>query len=104
MIRVIFNQKGGVGKSTIPCNLAAAAAQSGRSAVVIDLDPHANSTSYLGHDGNDGLVGMTEFFDSLFSREYSGLPADDFVRASAFPGLFVVLLGPAAINIFNTLL
>ena len=90
MIRVIFNQKGGVGKSTITCNLAAAAAQAGRRALVIDLDPQANSTSYLGHDGDDSLVGMTEFFDSVFNREYRDVPADDFVRASAFPGLYLV--------------
>ena len=90
MIRAIFNQKGGVGKSTIACNLAAAAASMGRRAVVIDLDPQGNSTSYLGHDGQDGIVGMTEFFESLLSHKYRSMSPDDFVRETAFPGLFLV--------------
>jgi chromosome partitioning protein len=47
MKRVVFNQKGGVGKSTITCNLAAIAAARGARTLVIDLDPQANSTQYL---------------------------------------------------------
>lgn len=90
MIRTVFNQKGGVGKSTIVCNLAAAAAGTGRRAVVVDLDPQGNSTSYLGHEGQDGVVGMTEFFESQLSHKYRRLSADDFVRETAFPGLFLV--------------
>ncbi len=90
MIRAIFNQKGGVGKSTIACNLAAAASRMGRRAVVIDLDPQGNSTSYLGHDGQDGVVGMAEFFESMISHKYSSMSSDDFVRETAFPGLFLV--------------
>ncbi len=47
MRRVVFNQKGGVGKSSITCNLAAIAAVKGKRVMVIDLDPQANSTHYL---------------------------------------------------------
>ena len=44
---VVFNQKGGVGKSTIVCNLAAISSRKGRRTLVVDLDPQGNSSQYL---------------------------------------------------------
>jgi chromosome partitioning protein len=49
--RVVFNQKGGVGKSSIAVNLAAISAHQGLRTLLIDLDPQANSSQYvLGDD------------------------------------------------------
>ena len=47
MRRVVYNWKGGVGKSTIVCNLAAIATQEGKRVLLEDLDPQGNSTHYL---------------------------------------------------------
>jgi len=44
----VFNQKGGVGKTTTTLNLAALLAQRGADPLVIDLDPQAHLTSICG--------------------------------------------------------
>ena len=47
MRRVVFNQKGGVGKSSITVNLAAISAARGKRTLLIDLDSQSNSSQYL---------------------------------------------------------
>lgn len=46
----VFNQKGGVGKTTTNVNLSACVAVRGRKVLVVDIDPQGNTTSGLGID------------------------------------------------------
>ncbi len=51
-IIALFNQKGGVGKTTTTVNLGAALAEAGKRVVLVDLDPQANLTTHLGLDAD----------------------------------------------------
>lgn len=81
LTRVVFNQKGGVGKSSITVNLAAISAFQGLKTLVIDLDPQANSSQYLLGDDATYTVNKTAlepnienfFEDVLGSQNAKGL-------------------------------
>jgi chromosome partitioning protein len=50
----VFNQKGGVGKTTTSFSLLGALSRAGHKPLAIDLDPQANATSGLGIAQEDG--------------------------------------------------
>lgn len=74
MRRVVFNQKGGVGKSSITVNLAAISAARGKRTLVIDLDSQSNSSQYLlgdkaTHNQNNPVLepNIETFFDEVLN-------------------------------------
>lgn len=58
---VFFNNKGGVGKTTLLCNLAAyLSIKKAKKILVVDADPQCNSTTYiLSGDQLDGIYGKS---------------------------------------------
>ncbi len=93
---VVFNQKGGVGKSTITCNLAAISAAQGLRTLVIDLDPQGNSTQYLlGGPQEDAEVSAAEFFDQTLKFSARPKGADAYVVGTPWDGLDVMPSHPS---------
>ncbi|MDD2727735.1 ParA family protein [Malikia sp.] len=88
MALVVFNQKGGVGKSTIASNLAAISAAQGLRTLLIDLDQQGNSTRYLLGDrvGADQPT-VASFFDQTLSFSFNPAPPADFVLRTPFERL-----------------
>lgn len=75
-IVAVFNQKGGVGKTTTVLNLAAALARRERQLVGIDLDPQAQLGAIMGitaHSSDDSIY-------ALFQRNR---PLNELIRKSA---------------------
>ena len=96
MRRVVFNQKGGVGKSTITCNLAAIAAYEGWRTLVVDLDPQGNSSRYLlGDTASDDAAGAAEFFESTLKFTLRPQATGDFIVETPWENLHLMPASPA---------
>jgi chromosome partitioning protein len=93
---VVFNQKGGVGKSTITCNLAAISASQGLRTLVIDLDPQGNSSSYLlGEQAREGQPNVAGFFEHSLSYSFRPVPPTEFVVLTPHENLLLMPSSPA---------
>ena len=104
MRRVVFNQKGGVGKTSITCNLAAIGAAMGYRTLVVDLDVQGNTTHYLvgeiGEVINDSCYMKVSLVKEAFDQQRfptSRMGAAELIRTSFAaarawsPSLFVII-------------
>ena len=77
----IMNQKGGSGKTTTAVNLAAALGEQKKRVLVVDLDPQANATTWLGvHPENKGIL-------HVFVGEKT---LDELVEETVAPGVDII--------------
>lgn len=74
----VFNQKGGVGKTTTVLNLGAALAQRGQVPLLVDVDAQSHLSSILNPGAPSG--------ESLFAYYNAGKPLKEVVRPIRFGG------------------
>ncbi|WP_104028742.1 ParA family protein [Vibrio jasicida] len=66
----VANQKGGVGKTTSTVTLAGLLSQKGHRVLMVDTDPHASLTTYLGYDPDAVTSSLFDLFQlKTFTRE-----------------------------------
>ena len=95
MKRVIFNLKGGVGKTSITCNLAAVSAREGLKTLVVDLDPQGNSSHYLlGKPASEYKDNLAGFFEQMLSFSVFTRKTEDFIHPTPFENLDVMPSSP----------
>jgi len=95
MRRVIFNQKGGVGKSSITVNLAAISAARGRDTLVVDLDPQGNASQYLlGDVYEETETDLATFFNDALSIRLLARDPLSYITPTEFEGLHVLASSP----------
>ncbi len=100
MNRVIFNKKGGVGKSTITCNLAAISASKGKTTLVVDLDTQGNSTHYLlGYRTDELDSTLADFYASTLSVSLFPKDFSEYIYETDVPNLYVMPSHPEMDNL-----
>ena len=109
MRRVVFNQKGGVGKSSITVNLAAISASRGKRTLVLDLDPQCNASQYLlGHQAEFFKAGaelkpnIGNYFSQTLSFKLKERPATYYVHKTEYDNLDIIPSNPDSPTDLNT--
>lgn len=113
---VVANQKGGVGKSTISCNLAVCASKAGKRTALIDADPQGSSMQFRALRQTDdimtaAMIKPTIFNDIKHLADFDIVVVDSGGRdnalfrsavSSAVYGLLLIPLLPSALDVWAT--
>ncbi|WP_428771663.1 ParA family protein [Vibrio sp.] len=83
----IANQKGGVGKTTTTVTLAGLLSQQGKRVLLVDTDPHASLTTYLGYD-SDAV--KHSLFDLFQLTEFNPASVTPLVLSSNIDGIDII--------------
>ncbi len=94
MRRVIFNQKGGVGKTSITCNLAAISASRGKRCLAIDLDVQCNTSEYLLGEDFMREENAAEFFKQFITIFTRNREPQKFAHETPYENLFILPASP----------
>ncbi len=85
----VFNQKGGVGKTTTNVNLSSYIAQKGKKVLVVDIDPQGNTTSGLGVD-------KKSLNHTIYEVLINNVKAEQVIIETAIKGLHLI---PSSTNL-----
>lgn len=88
--RVLFNQKGGVGKSSLAVNLAAISAQKGLRTLLIDLDTQCNTSAYLDMLATSQTPTIADYFQQTITFHLRRKEAVEFCQPTAFDNLLII--------------
>ena len=80
----IVNNKGGVGKTTVACNLGAALSKLKMRVLIIDMDPQCNTTGILLHD----TVIRNSLYELLDYKQSDNIVVDSCIYLSKQQGLY----------------
>lgn len=90
MIRVLFNKKGGVGKSSLTVNLAAISASQGFRTLILDLDTQCNSTSYLNALDVPAERTIADLFEQTITFHLRRRPAIEYCLPTQMDNLYII--------------
>lgn len=83
----VANQKGGVGKTTTTVTLAGLLSQQGKRVLLVDTDPHASLTTYLGFD-SDAVE--SSLFDVFQLQKFSKQTLDTIIHSTEIDNIDII--------------